>query len=179
LLTTRILTQLGVQTGSELSVRLCDFGQSRLVTEASPGSFSNQKAATRYRAPELSARGAMQTKATDVFAAGTFTFDVLSLVAKAITGPKIHVLVPRGLWELCEQCISIEPRSRPEAIKAVFTLERLKDDEYGEKQNFELINLREILHHWSNVNTSPVGSVEDIDSLLSRESLEDSLGRFF
>jgi hypothetical protein len=121
----------------------------------------------------------MQTTATDVFAAGTFTFDVLSLVAKAITGPKVPVLVPRRLWELCEQCISTEPGSRPEAIKAVFTLERLKDNEYGEKQNFELINLREVLHYWSNVNTSPVGSVEDIDTLLSRESLEDSLGRFF
>lgn len=181
MLTTRILTKLGVHTDSELSVRLCDFGQSRLVTEVSPGSFSNQKAATRYRAPELSAKGAVHTKATDIFAAGAFTFDVLSLVAKAVTGPKDPVLVPHKLWELCERCTSREPGGRPEAITAVHELERLKDDEYGEKQNFELIDLREALRHLhsSDVNASPVGSVEDFNSLLSPQSLQDSLDRFF
>jgi len=181
LLTTRILTQLGVKTGSELSVRLCDFGQSTLVTEASPGSFSNQKAATRYRAPELSAKGAVDIKATDIFAAGAFTFDVLSLVAKDVTVPNDPILVPRKLWELCKRCTSREPGDRPEAIKAVHELERLKDDEYGEKQNFELIDLREALRrlHSSDVNASPVGSVDDFNSLLFHQSLRDSLDRFF
>jgi serine/threonine protein kinase len=181
LLTTRILTQLRVHTDSELSVRLCDLGQSRLVTEASPGAFSNQKAATRYRAPELSAKGATHTKATDVFAAGAFIFDALSLAARATADPKDPVLVPRGLWELCEQCTSTEPGKRPEAIQAVFTLERLQTDEYGEKHNLELIDLKEALRHlhMSSMSTSSLSSVEDVDSLLSPQSLQDSVGSFF
>jgi serine/threonine protein kinase len=159
---------------------VCDFGKSRLVTEASPASFSNQKAATRYRAPELSTKGAVDTKATDIFAAGAFTFDVLSLVAKAAMGPNDSVLVPHKLWDLCNQCTSRNPDDRPEAIEAVFKLERLKDDEYGEKQNFELIDLKEALRDLSLSDTasSPIGSGECIDSLLSRQSIQDSLDRF-
>jgi serine/threonine protein kinase len=179
LLTTRILTQLGVQTSSELNVLLCDFGQSRLATEVSLASFSNQRAATRYLAPELSAKGAVHSKLTDVFAAGAFMFDVLSLVARGMEAND-PVLVPRKLWELCKRCTSQDPGKRPEALTAVFELERLKDEEYREKQNFELINLREALYEpsLSSTHGSLVGSVEDIDSLLSRQSIQDSLDRF-
>jgi serine/threonine protein kinase len=158
---------------------VCDFGKSRLVTEASPASFSNQKAATRYRAPELSTKGAVDTKATDIFAAGAFTFDVLSLVAKAAMGPNDSVLVPRKLWDLCNQCTSQNPDDRPEAFDVVSKLERLKDDEYGEKQNFELIDLREALRDvpLSGTASSPIGSGERMYSLLSCQSIQDSLDR--
>jgi hypothetical protein len=140
-----------------------------------------QKAATRYRAPELSIKGAMHTKPTDIFAAGAFTFDVLSLVAKAATEPKDLILVPRKLWELCKRYTSREPGDCPEGINAVHELERLKDYDYGEQNNLELIDLREALNglHLSDANASPVGSVEDFSSLLSRQSLQDSLDRFF
>jgi serine/threonine protein kinase len=177
LLTKRRLSQLGVQTGTELSVRLCDFGQSGQIQEISPGAFSNQKAASRYRAPELSARGAMHTKQTDVFAAGIFLFDVLSLAVRNVAGPNDPVLVPRRLWELCQKCTSKDPATRPQAIKAVFELERLKDFEYtAEQQEFDLIDLRNALRHLP--PNDMMSSAEDINTLLSYQSINESLGRF-
>lgn len=181
LLTTRKLTAMGDFTEeTDLSVLLCDFGLSRKVTEASPDGFSNQRAATRYRAPELAVHNAPYTTAVDVYAAGVFIFDVLALAALSSSeqGP---VLVPRKLWELCEQCTAKNPSNRPEAIEAVFTLEHLHNDTYDDKkQDFDLIDLREILHG----HNAPICIAIEDDSLgslasyLSRTSLQNSLGSF-
>jgi hypothetical protein len=94
LLTTQKMTVLGVLSGeTDLTGRLCNFGQSRRVTEISPSAFSNQRAANRYRAPELSGRNACHTSATDTYAAGIFIFDVLALVAMSVE-PNTPVPVP-------------------------------------------------------------------------------------
>lgn len=181
LLTARKLTAMGKFTKEiDMSVRLCDFGLSRKVTEASPGGFSNQRAATRYRAPELAVHNAPYTTAADIYAAGVFIFDVLALTALS-SSEKAPVLVPRKLWELCERCTARDPSKRPEAIKAVHTLENLKDDDYDEKQNFDLIDLREKLHR-HDARAWTVGedkSLVSLASLLSHASLQDSLGSFF
>jgi serine/threonine protein kinase len=173
------MTVLGVLSGeTDLTVRLCDFGQSRRVTEISPSAFSNQRAATRYRAPELSGRNASHTTATDIYAAGIFIFDILALAAMSVE-PNTPVPVPRKLWDLCQRCTAKNPEKRPEAIKAVLELENLKDDEY-KKEKFDLIDLREALRSHSSASwgVSAESSSGNAVSLLSRESLENSLGSF-
>jgi serine/threonine protein kinase len=183
LLTEQIQQVLGEREYSTESVLLCDFGQSKALTETSRSAFSSAIAATRYRAPELARKGAFDTKATDVFAAGIFVFDVLLLAAK-YAGDGNSVMVPRGLWKICQECISQKPDDRPSPADACIRLDELTYGEVAEC-NYDLIDLRLALRDdasteqtfWS-VTTS-TGILTPTCDPLSHQSIQASLERFF
>ena len=183
LLTEQIRTELGEPASSTETVLLCDFGQSKALTETSRGAFSSAIAATRYRAPELARKGAFETKAADIYAAGIFMFDVFLLAAKH-AGDGNPVMVPRGLWKICQECISQNPNDRPMSYAAAIRLDELT---YGKtaEVNYDLIDLRRALRDdvsteqtiWS-VTTS-TGILTPTCDPFSYQSIQASLERFF
>lgn len=163
--------RLGMQVSTESVVNLCDFGQGKLIIDFSPTSFSNDLAATRYRAPEL-VKSLEYTKAADIYSAGVFVFDVLFNSVRSLPEDE-PALVPRKLWEICARCMVQEPPNRPTAIEIVFELEHIKDDDF-EKENFDLVDLRKLVESWINVSHEAKGFIES-----SMSVAEDSFMKSF
>ena len=183
LLTEQMRIELGERALSTHFVLLCDFGQSKALTETSRSAFSNAIAATRYRAPELARKGASETKATDVYAAGVFMFDVFLLVAKH-AGDGNPVMVPGELWKICRECIAKKPDDRPLSVVACVRLDELTHGNMT-KRSYDLVDLRRALCDdastvkvFSSV-TSSTGSLLLRSDLLSNELIQVSLERFF
>lgn len=132
---------------TESVVELCDFGQGKIIANdvRSVFSLTNKLAASRYQAPELGA-GEEYTKASDVYSAGVFVFDILRISVESLPEGS-PALIPKMLWEICEGCMDRNPTRRPEAKRVVLELEDLCDDDIPEDR-YDLVDMVDLVDIW-------------------------------
>jgi hypothetical protein len=99
--------------------------------------------------------GKPYTVPCDIYAAGIFIKIAFVSYAQSLSAPQ-PTLIPRRLWEVCDKCTSHDPANRPEAIKAVFELEQIHDQEFKD-DDYGLVGIRELLEKGSVTEVSSKG----------------------